>query len=128
MNDKLKLLQLANNKIADNREFMAFYLKKYGEFEDLSQQQICSDLNCSFEDYYKLTLCKVPDVNVHDFASRLKKISDYTGVTVFGLSKIVKRVHTLMTLSSDQSQSTLMAARDKNNKDQGNENDINADS
>lgn len=128
MNNRVKLLQLANQKIADNNEFMGFYLRKYREFENLSEQQICSNLNCSFEDYYKLTLCKAPDVNAYDFASRLKNISDYTGITVFGLSKIIKRVHSLMTLSSDQSPSTLMAARDKNNKEQDNKNDINADS
>jgi len=129
MNDKIKLLRLANNKITDNSEFIAFYLKKYGEFEKVSEKEICSNLNCSIEDYYKLALCKAPDVKANDFTSRLNNISQYTGIAVFGLSKIIKRVHSIMTFSENESTAYLMAARDKNNrKDNTNENDVNADS
>jgi len=129
MNEKEKLLQLAYDKIADNSEFMAFYLKKYGEFEKISEQEICSNLNCSVEDYYKLALCKAPYVNANDFVARLNNISQYTGISVFGLNNIVKRVHSIMTLSENESSAYLMAARDKNKKKgQNNDNDINADS
>ncbi len=127
MSDKIKLLQLANVKIADNSEFIAFYLKKYGEFENVSEKEICSNLNCSVEDYYKLALCKAPDVNSNEFASRLNNISQYTGIAVFGLSNIIKRVHSIMKLSENESTTYLMAARDKNKKSDIDDNKLNAD-
>ena len=113
MNDKLKLFEMANKSIEQDAQFMAFFLKRYLELEKLSQQDICSELKCSIQDYYKLSMCKAPDPEESDYLNRLNKINQYTNASVFALNKIIKRVNTIIKLSGSMDKSYLMAARDK---------------
>ena len=117
MSDKIRLFELTNNELADDREFMAFYLEKFQEIENISQQDLCSQLNCSSEEYYKLALCKAPEADSTEFISRLNNIGQYTGVSVFGLSSMIKRVNSILTLSGQSHKNYLMAARDKTKKE-----------
>lgn len=119
MSDKIRLFEQASDKLSNNREFMAFYLEKYQEIERINQQDLCSQLNCSQEEYYNLALCKAPKADSEEFISRLNSIGQYTGVPVLGLSNIIKRVNTVLTLSKQTDKNYLIAARDKN-KQKGN--------
>ncbi|WP_276348833.1 hypothetical protein [Daejeonella sp. JGW-45] len=113
MNDKIKLFEMANKKLANDSGFIAYYLKKYQELESVSANAICSELNCSEENYLRLSLCKTPDAYAEDFSTRINDISQHTGVSPFGLSKIIKRVANILKLSENVSPAFLMAARDK---------------
>lgn len=113
MNEKTRLFEIANRKLADNSEFVAFYLKKYSEYENVSEKDICSDLSCSEENYLRLALCRTPDIYADDFGTRINSISQFTGVSPLGLSKIIKKVATILKLSENASDTFLMAARDK---------------
>jgi hypothetical protein len=120
MSDKLKLLETANRKAASDRGFIAYCLLKYSEIEQKTEQEIISSLNCQLEDYYKLGLCRTPDVNSNDFLLRLNNISSYTHVSAIELNKIIKRVNAVLKFSDANTQvenSYLMAARDKKKKD-----------
>lgn len=120
MTEKIKLFELANRKIENQQEFMAFYLRKYLEIERISEKKLCSELNCSIEAYYKLALCKAPDFNALNFITRLKNISKYTGIEVWGLSRIIKRVNTIHAFSETDATAYLMAARDMNKQNKDN--------
>lgn len=117
MSENLKLFALANKKAAEDSDFLAYFLKKYSEIERISEQELIAFLNCTLQDYYKLGLCRVPDISTNDFPSRLKKISEFANVSVFELNKIIKRVSTILKFSdnitNDCLNSFLMAARDK---------------
>jgi hypothetical protein len=119
MTDKIRLLEHAARKVEADSGFIAHLIKKYLEIENISEQEILSTLHCSAEDYYKLNLCRVPDINANDFVSRLNKISNYTNSSAIELNKIIKRANSILRLSgSDVDQHNyLMAARDKQNKD-----------
>ncbi len=119
MSEKIKMLELASDKAAADSGFIAYMIKKYLEFENISEQEVLSTLHCSEEDYYKLNLCRVPDINASDFVSRLNKISQYTNSSAIELNKIIKRANSILRLSgSDVEQHNyLMAARDRQNKD-----------
>jgi len=113
MNSQEKLMRLASSRISKDDSFMSYFLGKYLAFERISEDQMISELNCSLACYYKLALCKAPNPTANDFIQRIQRISEKTGVSVFGISKIIKRVYTINKLSDAQSQSFLMAARDK---------------
>ena len=121
MSDKLKLLQIANKRAAGDCDFIAYYLVKYSEFERISEDEIMSNLNCTIENYFKLGLCRVPDVNSEDFINRLNNISEYSLVSTIELNRIIKRVNSLLMFSTDKDlinpPTYLMAARDRKKKD-----------
>src|SRR5688572_11923767 len=123
MSDKIKLLEAANKKVADNSEFIAYYLLKYSKIENFSQQDIISILKCSAEDYFKLGLCKAPKIDSSNFIDELNKVSDYTHVSTIELNNIIKRVATLEKFSQLNNNSILMAARDKGKDKNKNENE-----
>lgn len=122
MSDKIRLLGLANKEMSGNSNFFAFYLKKYGEIESISEQEICSELNCSIKIYQKLALCKAPSASSSDFLNRLNNVSQYTGIPVIPLNKIIKRVDSVIALSRSNNASHLMAARDKKKPRDSNDN------
>jgi hypothetical protein len=118
MTDNIRLLEHAARKVEADSGFIAYLMKKYLEFENISEQEVLSTLHCTMEDYYKLNLCRVPDINASDFVSRLNNISQYTNSSAIELNKIIKRANSILRLSgSDMEQNNyLMAARDKQNK------------
>lgn len=116
MNEKLEILEMAAKKVSSDGGFIAFIVMKYLEFEKISQKELVSILGCSEEDYYKLLLCRAPEVNASDFVKRLTNICQYTNASMIELNKIIKRTVSLLNLS--ESQEYFMAARDKNGKDE----------
>ena len=116
MNDKIKLLELANKKVEGDGDFIAYFLSRYAEIEKLSQQDMMSALKCSIENYYKLGLCKAPNANSSDFIDELNKVSNYTNISTLELNKIIKRVSTIEKFSQLNNNPILMAARDKKKK------------
>lgn len=119
MNEKVKLLELAVEKVSSDKSYIAFLIKRYLESESISQEEMRALLRCTEEDYYRLSLCKTPDIESADYLSRLNKICEYTHTSAIELNGIIKRANGIVKLSEDQSDSKsyLMAARDKHNID-----------
>jgi hypothetical protein len=119
MSEKIKMLELASNKAANDSGFIAYLMKKYLEIENISEEEIQSALHCSAEDYYKLNLCRVPDINSSDFVTRLNQIAQYTNSSFIELNKIIKRANSILRLRGNdiEQHNYLMAARDKQNKE-----------
>jgi hypothetical protein len=120
MSEKIKMLELASNKAANESGFIAYLMKKYLEIENMSEQEILSKLHCTAEDYYKLNLCRIPDINANDYVTRLSKICEYTNTSTLELNKIIKRANSILSLtgSDAEQKSYLMAARDNHNKNE----------
>lgn len=116
MNDKIRLLELAYKKIASNNQFMAYYLAQYVETEQITINIVIEILGCNVENFYKLGLCKAPTVGSINYLNELNKIADYTSISTIELNKILRRVDTVMKFRNSNTKSYLMAARDKNKK------------
>ncbi|MBN8790537.1 MAG: hypothetical protein J0I84_25945, partial [Terrimonas sp.] len=99
MSEKIKILALASQKAANDSGFIAYLMKKYLEIENISEQEVRSTLRCSEENYYKLNLCRIPDIHAKDFVLRLNKISQYTNSSAIELNKIIKRANSILRLS-----------------------------
>lgn len=112
MNTKLNFLKSAITRVENDQEFMAYTLKKYCEFEKISEVELMSTLECSVDNYYKLALCKVPDISESDFRPRLAIISEYVNIDTSKLIKVIKHVHMVLQFTLNTG-SVLMAARDK---------------
>lgn len=113
MNDKLKLLEHAAKYAEKDKEFMAYYLQRFSEVENMSLEKVATSLNCSNEGYFKLGLCRAPDPN-ENLIDGLNEIADYIHVSTLELVKIVRRVNVMDKLTArENSDSLLMAARDK---------------
>jgi hypothetical protein len=119
MSEKIQMLELASNKASTDSGFIAYLMNKYLEVENISEQEVLSILRCSEEDYYKLKLCRVPDINSSDFVSRLNRISEYTNSSSMELNRIIKRANSILRLSGNNvdQRNYLMAARDKQSKE-----------
>ena len=119
MNEKIKLLELAVEKVSSNKSYLAFLINRYLESESISRQEMRALLHCTEEDYYKLGLCKTPDIESADFLSKLNGICEYTHTSTIELNQIIKRANAIVKFSEDQlgSGNYLMAARDKHNID-----------
>ncbi|ASS49913.1 MAG: hypothetical protein A3D31_10060 [Candidatus Fluviicola riflensis] len=96
----------------DNHEFMAYTLKKYCEFEKITESDLLNVLDCSLSSYYELALCKAPDISEPDFMSRIKVISEYVNIDTSKLTKMIKHVNTVLKFTTGTG-TILMAARDK---------------
>lgn len=127
MSEEINALEIAVKKASRDSGFMAYVLQKYLEVEKISEKEMLTMLNCSFEDYYKLNLCRVPYVTANDFIVRLNNISQYAHISSIELNKIIKRVYSVLNLSDNKNQinqnSFLIAARDKYNKKDNNKNE-----
>lgn len=120
MNDKIKLLEFANKKAATDKEFIAYFLNQYLDIEQTTEDAIIAMLNCNTENYYKLGLCKAPNITDNSYLDRLNKISFYVGISSLELNKIIKRVNTVIHLRSiiiNSEKHLLIAARDKKKND-----------
>ena len=86
--NKLKLFKNTYDKLCNDRAFMAFYLNEVSLKENRTLEEMTALLNCSVEDYYKLALCKAPEIN-EDFDLRIRKIAGYTNTSTIVLSNII---------------------------------------
>jgi len=112
---KLNLLKSATARFENDPGFMAYFLKKYCEFEQISESELLSELNCTPDNYYKLALCKAPSVDVKDFNQRLNVIGEYTQIATEKLDLVINHVSTVLAFIASK-ENTLMAARDKEDR------------
>jgi len=87
--NKLKLFENTYNKLVADKTFMAYYLQQLIIRENKTKEEVCVLLNCTEEAYYKLALCKAPEIIATDFKQRLLKIAEYTNTSALVLSNII---------------------------------------
>lgn len=87
--NKLKLFENTYSKLVLDKNFIAYYLEQLIIRENKTKEEICVLLNCNLEGFYKLGLCKAPEINAVDFKQRLLKISEYTNTSALILSNII---------------------------------------
>jgi hypothetical protein len=117
MNKAIGLLEIGAKRLSTEKDFMSFILYRYMEIESISDSDLIEGLNCSAENFYRLALCKAPNVTAGDFVERLERICAYSKTTMVDINRIIKRVDAISKLSSVESQNSyLMAARDKGKK------------
>jgi hypothetical protein len=119
MNDNIKLLEMASKKAATDRDFIAYFLSNYIQIEHTSEDVVMTSLNCNVENYYRLGLCRAPNITDENYLDRLNNICVYIGISTLELNKIIKRVYSILQLrevTTTNENSLLMAARDKKKK------------
>lgn len=87
--NKLKLFENTYNKLVQDTAFIAYYLEQLIVRENKTKEEVCVLLNCSTEDFYKLALCKAPEINAVDFKQRILKIAGYTNTSAIVISNII---------------------------------------
>lgn len=87
--NKLRLFENTYNKLVADKTFMAYYLHELIIRENKTQEEVCVLLNCDQEGYYKLALCKAPEIISADFKQRVLKIAEYTNTPALVLSNII---------------------------------------
>lgn len=107
--NNLKLLENTFRKVSQDKEFIAYYLHRYGELENKKINEIISELNCDEENFYRLGLCNTPNQNI----AELNEISAYVGVSALSILNILKHIDTIEEFSNTTSDQMLIAARDK---------------
>lgn len=119
MNTDLNFLKHAITSLENNHEFMAHTLKKYRDFEQISEPAMLDLLGCTINDYYKLAFCKIPDTAKSDYLLRVSTISEYTNIETEKLLRLIKQVS--ITLSFDQQQRAFyLIAQDTNMRKKNN--------
>jgi hypothetical protein len=116
MKERFELLKDAFRRISDNRDFIGYYLKKYCEFENITDQELAKKFNWAFEDYFRLGLCITPDQSSLDFIDRIDKISEYTHLSSLVIVTIIKHVAAIEHFNDISSDSMLLAARQNDKK------------
>lgn len=102
MNTDLNFLKHAITSLENDQEFMAHTLKKYRDFEQISEPAMLDFLSCTMNDYYKLALCRIPDTDKSDYLSRMNAISEYTNIEPGKLLRLIKHVRIGLALDKQQ--------------------------
>lgn len=102
MNTDLNFLKHAITSLENDQEFMAHTLKKYRDFEQISEPAMLDFLSCTMNDYYKLALCRIPDTDKSDYLSRMNAISEYTNIEPDKLLRLIKHVRIGLALDKQQ--------------------------
>jgi hypothetical protein len=90
--DKLKLLALTFEKVAVDKQFIAYHLQQFRFIENKTATELSDYLDCSAEQIYKLGLSKVPLTTEPDYVKRLSAICDYIGIRVTTLNHLLQVV------------------------------------
>ncbi|MBA3682073.1 MAG: hypothetical protein H0W73_13080 [Bacteroidetes bacterium] len=88
--NKLKLFEHTYNKLVLDKAFMAYYLDQLILRENKTKEEVFVLLNCLPEDFYKLALCKAPEINAIDFKQRILKIAEYSNTSALILTNIIQ--------------------------------------
>lgn len=97
MNTDLNFLKHAITSLENNHEFMAHTLKKYRDFEQISELAMLDMLGCSINDYYKLAFCRIPDSGTTDYLMRISTISEYTNIDTEKILRLIKQMNISLT-------------------------------
>lgn len=105
--DKLKLLEITYNKVAQDADFIAYYFRQIMESGISDRQQLLSSLQCSEENFYKLGLSKLPPVHQPDYAERINRIATFAGTPPGNLKDILVKALLLQKAKEQAEQQTL---------------------
>ncbi len=116
MNKRTHYKELLIKKASLNREYLASYIERYMQFENIDKENIKLLLGCSEDNYFKLCVCLAPELEAEDFKERIDKIAAATSTSSLSIIRILKRVDMLQSIGD--SDVMLMAARMKESKNE----------
>ena len=121
MNPDTQSRQHIINRMAQQRDFIAWHLRQYREMENLTESELIKLLECDDASFFRLALSKAPDPQKTDFISRVRNIAEYAGVNTVALTRLIRQVSNIESLRSTggrvismQPKAHLLAAREKN--------------
>lgn len=116
MSDKIELLRLAFKKASGEKNHMAFFLEEFRLLEKLTNEELLSTLNCSYENLLRLGLCIIPEQSSDKFIEKINNISENVNISALSIITIIKHVVSVTHFTNTLPESMLMAARDKEKK------------
>lgn len=117
------MVEILVNKIANDKQYLAWYFFQYMDIEKKSLPELFRQLNVDENRFFKLAMCKAPSAQKEDFSYRLKRIADFAEINIFPLVQIIRSVESSISFNdADAINTSLMAARQK---DLNNNDDIN---
>ncbi len=90
---KLELIKSTYQKLSTDNNFIAYYLQHFTTAGNSDLAALGLRLDCSEEALYRLGLCKAPSPVNSDFAARVLKIAEYTGVDYNELAFVLRSVY-----------------------------------
>jgi len=117
MDTNEQLLAFAAHRVSSDPAFLAYYLVRFQGDQGWTADELQADLRCVGEAYYRLALCRTPDLDSRDAGSRLLRIADYAGADPYRLIAMVRHVRAMDRLrpteNVDRRGGFLLAARDR---------------
>lgn len=113
MKSKPRHLAHAVKRAAKRPEFMASVFARYCAAERVDEEQLVSLLNCSEQDYLRLSLCRT---SRQPSADDLRQLAAFAGTDPHALARVVRRVEAVEAMKAGAkavAQSTLIAARER---------------
>ncbi len=111
-----QLLAFASRKAAHREGYIASYLARYQQQENLSEEALRKHLGCTRDAYTRLALCRTPVVDSKDFGQRIGRIASVTGITASRLADIILQVAHLQAIQEEPA-ALLLAARDRDEQE-----------
>ena len=112
------MIDVLINKVSNDREYLAWYFRRYMATEKKSIPDLLNQLEINQEQFNKASLCKAPSGTSTDFTIRIKQIADYIGMNVFPLAQIIRSVDNSVAFNDvDAINASLLAAREKGRND-----------
>ena len=58
-------------KVSSRQNYFAYYLSQYQNYEKLTDSELKGFLDCSDEDFFRLALCRVPEMYTNEFNEKI---------------------------------------------------------
>lgn len=122
MSSNNSISQIMLNKLEQRKDYIAWYLSQYRKNENLNDEEVTAFLESATNNTERLAMCKAPNSKAPDFMRRINSMADFTNVSPFKLSAIIRKVDSIISLQNSNTPiaTSLMAAREKNDKPNGN--------
>jgi hypothetical protein len=118
--NKSGLLARAANRARVHHEYLGWFLGRYAEAEEQTDQDLADYLGASMSDFYRLFLCLRPRRG--SFSSDVQQIANKFGLDAGDLARVVRYVEALEGMKDERvvdipgEAGLLMAARARKNK------------
>ena len=105
-------LALAAQKAAERENYLAF--RVYKKTKGVGDEEIARLLDCEIEAYFRLALCRLPNLEKGSFGDRVRHIAKFANASPTALAKIIKHAESVQAFNrtvSSEHRNLLLAAR-----------------
>lgn len=114
MEEHTRHLFLAAQKAAEREEYLASRFRVYKETKGVGDEEIARLLDCEIEAYFRLALCRLPNLEKGSFGDRARHIAKFANASPAALAKIIKHAESIQAFNrpvSPEHRNLLLAAR-----------------